>query len=150
MRRLQDHWSPFVRFFLGGQAVVTWYTTLANPRSTFHIISTTDDGALLIWVLGVLGVFLWLDLFINDWSPPCLRLGRSTFNLGWEHIWKRRHWLFVGIAGTYAAQPQIIDVTGQPVAVAVVCYWWALANMVAAFIDAGDRSRRLWWHRKPS
>jgi hypothetical protein len=143
MRRLQDHWSPFVRFFLGGQAVVTWYTTLSNPTSTLHALSRTSDGGLIIWVVGILGILLWLDLFVNDWTPPCVRLGKSTFNLGWENIWKSRHWLFVGIAGCYCAQPQIADVTGQPVAVAVICYWWAIANMVAAFIDAGDRSRRL-------
>lgn len=149
-QRASDHWSPYVRFVLGGQAVMNWYVSTVNSKSTFHALSLTEDGSLLIWVVGVLGILLWIDLFINDWTPQYVRFGQSNIRLGWGKMWRHRHWLFVGIAGAYCAQPQIVDATGQPLAVAVLCYWWALANMVAAFIDAGDRSRRLWWHRKPS
>lgn len=147
MKRLQDYFSPFVRFYMGGQAVLTWYSATVNPNSTLHRVASTSDGGLIVWSMGIFGMLMLLDLFINDWTPNTVTFGKKKLHLAWERIWVHRHWLFVGIAACYAAQPQIADVTGQSVAVMVVCYWNALANMVAAFIDAGDRSRRLWWQR---
>lgn len=104
----------------------------------------------MIWAMGMFGMLMLFDLFVNDWTPPCVRFGRAKLNLGWERVWQYRHWLFVGIAACYAAQPHIADVTGQSVAVVLVCYWNSLVNMIAAFIDAGERSRRLWWQRTHS
>lgn len=147
MRRIQDHFSPFVRFYMGGQAVVTWYSSVVNPESTLYAIASTDDGSILVTTLGALGVVMLLDLFINDWTPQWVRLGRWSIHLAWTRTWKYRHLLFVGIAGCYAAQPQIADTAGQSVAVMIVCYWHAFINIAAAFLDAGERSRRLWWQR---
>ena len=148
--RLQDQFSPYVRFVLGGQAVITWYSATVNPKSTLHQVASTEDGGLLVWGIGIFGMLMLFDLFVNDWTPPCVRLGQAKLNLGWERVWQYRHWLFVGIAACYAAQPHIADVTGQSVAVVLVCYWNSLVNMIAAFIDAGERSRRLWWQRTHS
>lgn len=147
MRRIQDHLSPFLRLYLGGQAVLTWYSANENTESTLHEISTTQDGSLFIWGIGICGALMLLDLFINDWTPDLIRIGRQRFALHWERVWKNRHWLFVGIAGCYAAQPQIADVSGQSIAVIVLCYWQATMHIAAAFLDAGERSRRLWWQR---
>lgn len=146
-RRLQDQFSPFIRFYMGGQAVTTWYSSFANPESTFHEVSTTSDGGLIMWMMGLCGMLLLVDLFVNDWTPDWVEIGRRRLGFGWENIWKHRHWLFVGIAASYAAQPQVADASGQSSAILVVCYFQALCNVLAAFIDAGERSRRLWWQR---
>ena len=145
MRRLQDQFSPFVRFLLGGQAVVTWYNAVTNPQATLHAVASTNDGNIILWAMGLLGSIMLLDLFVNDWTPDKIRLGSRSLNLNWKRSWVHRHWLFVGIAACYAAQPHIADAVGQSNAVMLVCYWNSLAHIVAAFIDAGERSRRLWW-----
>lgn len=147
MRRLQDQFSPLVRFYLGGNAVVTWYSATTNPRATLYSVAATQDGNVFIWVLGLLGAILLIDLFVNEWTPNTVSVGRRTLNLGWDRTWHSRHWLFVGIAACYAALPQIADTTGQNIAVMIVCYWNSLVCMLAAFLDAGERSRRLWWQQ---
>jgi hypothetical protein len=147
MRRIQDQLSPFLRCYLGLQAVITWASSFQNDESTLHEISSTADGGLFIWGIGICGALMLLDLFINDWTPDCIRIGRKLFPVHWANVWKNRHWLFVGIAACYAAQPQIADVSGQSWFVILICYFQAVAHMAAAFIDAGERSRRLWWQR---
>lgn len=147
MRRLQDQFSPFVRFYLGGQAVVTWYSATTNPESTLHAVAATPDGNVFMWILGLLGVVLLVDLFVNDWTPDQLHIGNRRLVLNWRRTWRYRHWLFVGIAACYAAQPQIADMAGENIAVMIVCYWNSLVCMAAAFLDAGERSRRLWWQK---
>jgi hypothetical protein len=145
MRRLQDQFSPFVRFLLGGQALVTWYNAITNPDATLFIVASTPDGNIILWAMGLLGATMLLDLFVNDWTPDKFSIGRCTLQLNWRRSWVHRHWLFVGIAACYAAQPHLAEMAGQSVAVTLVCYWNSLTHMVAAFIDAGERSRRLWW-----
>lgn len=147
MRRIQDHFSPFVRFLMGGQAVVNWYGSITNPDTPLYYVALTDDGNVLVWVMGLLGAVLLLDLFVNDWSPEFLRLGEWRLRLTWPSTWRHRHYILVGIAFCYAAQPYIAERAGQSVALMIVCYWYGLMNMAAAFLDAGERSRRLWWQK---
>lgn len=133
---------------MGGHAVVTWFSATTNPGSTlYEVTNYTDDGGVIIWALGLLGVVMLLDLFINDWTPTTVRLGTRQLNLNWQRTWRHRHWLFVGIAACYAAQPLLADESGQNIAVMLVCYWNSFINMAAAFIDAGERSRQLWWQK---
>lgn len=147
MRRLQDQFSPFVRFYMGGQAIITWYNATSNPGATLFSVGMTDDGSIALFVLGLLGVLMLLDLFVNDWTPDCIHMGRFCLNLNWWRSWRHRHWLFVGIAACYAAMPNIAEYTGDNIAVMLVCYWNSLVCMAAAFLDAGERSRRLWWRK---
>lgn len=150
MRRLQDFSSPFIRFAMGGQAVITWHSATVNPQSTLHRLAITEDGSLLVWTMGICGMLMMLDLFVNDWSPNSVKFRKYALSIGWQRMWEHRHWLFIIIAGCWAAQPQVADITGQPISVMLVCYWNTLLNVIAAFIDAGERSRRLWWQRTVS
>lgn len=145
MRRLQDQFSPYVRFFLGGQAIVTWYNATVNPGATLHLVAATYDGNIILWAMGLLGSIMLLDLFVNDWTPEKVQFGERCISLGWRRSWIYRHWLFVGIAACYAAAPIIADAEGLSIGVMLVCYWNSAMYMVGAFVDAGDRSRRLWW-----
>jgi len=145
MRRIQDQFSPFVRLFMGGHAVLTCFSAQVNPESTMAGVASTSDGRLIIWTLGALGFTLLLDLFVNDWSPKSVGYGPHRIYLNWRRTWRHRHWIFVGIAACYAAVPQVADATGQNIAVMILCYWNSFINMAAAFIDAGERSRQLWW-----
>lgn len=147
MRRAQDQWSPYIRFVLGGQAVITWYSTFANPNATFHALSLTEDGGVFFWTIGLCGVLLLVDLFVNDWALTFKGAVRDPDSFGWKRIWQSRHWLFIVVAGCFAALPLIVDAFGQSDAVKLVCYWYSVIYMIAAFIDAGERSRRLWWQR---
>lgn len=146
-RRLQDHFSPFVRFYMGGQAIVTWYNASANPGATLYLVASTPDGNLVMWWLGLLGGVMLLDLFVNDWTPDRVQFGRRQLTLNWKRSWRYRHWFFVGIAACYAALPNIAESYGENIAVMLVCYWNSLVCMAAAFLDAGERSRRLWWQK---
>jgi hypothetical protein len=147
MRRAQDRWSPYIRFVLGGQAVITWYSTFSNPNATFHALSKSEDGGIFFWAIGICGALLMVDLFVNDWFALLPNRRQESLTLGWRRIWKSRHWLFIAIAGCFAALPLIVDAFGQSDAVKLVCYWYSVIYMAAAFIDAGERSRRLWWQR---
>lgn len=147
MRRIQDQFSPFVRCYMGAQAIVTWYNATNNPESTLASVASNENGSVLIWALGLFGTIMLLDLLLNDWTPQSIRIFGRRFALSWRRTWKHRHFLFVGIAACYAGQPYIADAYGQSIAVMMVCYLQAIANMAAAFLDAGERSRRLWWQR---
>jgi hypothetical protein len=144
-RRLQDYTSPFVRFLLGGNAMLTWYSAHMNPESTLSGVASTDDGGIFLFLIGLSGAVMVADLIINDWTPDSIRIAGRRFKLNWQRTWSYRHWLFVIISASYAAQPQIVDTAGQPITVKIIVYWWAAVYMMAAFLDAGDRSRRIWW-----
>lgn len=147
MRRLQDQFSPFVRFYMGGQSIVTWYNATTNPSATLYGVAHTPDGGVVMWWLGLLGAVMILDLFVNDWTPDSVKFGQRCINLNWKRSWKYRHWLFVGISACYATLPNIADAYGENIAVMLVCYWNSIVCMAAAFLDAGERSRRLWWQK---
>lgn len=144
-RRLADYSSPFLRLCLGGQALISSYTSVTNPVSTLHAVTRTVDGSYLIWFMGLLGVIAVLDLLINDVLPESISVGSRLVQLNWNRTWKYRHWLFIGISGCYLGQIPFAEVSRQSFSISLVCGFWCLMNIVAAFLDAGDRSRRQWW-----
>lgn len=144
-RRLADYSSPFLRLCLGGQGIISSYTAITNPVSTLHAVARTPDGGYLIWFMGLLGCIAVVDLLVNDVLPEQVKLGSRLVQLNWSRTWSYRHWIFIGIAGSYLGQIPFADVSQQSFSISVVCGFWCVMNIVAAFLDAGDRSRRQWW-----
>lgn len=149
-QRLEDYNSPYLRLVLGGQALIGSCSSIANPNSTLHDVAKTIDGSYLTWISGILGALALLDLIINDIVPRHLVEGSRLAKFKWHRTWLHRHWLFIGIAGCYLGQIPFAEFSRQSFWITLVCAFWCAMNILAAFIDAGDRSRRLWWQTMSS
>ena len=147
MSRLNDHYGAFSRFVLGGAAVVSWYNAFSDNSNNLARIAKTADGGMLIWLMGLCGILVVLDVLMNDWSPDffCVR-GRSI-RIAWKKAFEKRHYLFLGLAFCYGAQPFVADMSGRPVSLVVYFYFWAGVNVTIAFYDARERSRSLGWRK---
>lgn len=147
MQRLHDHFPALCRLYAGGDAVVSWYNSVADPRSHLFEVAHTDDGATLLWIMAIAGVAIVLDVLINDWTPDSIRIGHKRFHLAWKSAFKRRHLLFVILAFCYAAQPYVAAKAGHGVSLLVFFYWNTFQNLAIAILDAKQRSRSLQWQR---
>lgn len=145
MQRLSDQFSPAFRMALGGIAVVSWYNAVHDPFSSLFTIGQRDHGLTLLWLMGMFGALIVIDVLLNDWSPKCVRLRHKRIYIRWVRAFKHRHWLFVGLALCYAAQPFVASRGGYAVSLLPYFYWYALCNLGCAFLDASQRSRSAGW-----
>lgn len=144
-RRLGDLSSPYIRLILGGQALLNSYTSITNPSSALHDVARTIDGGYFMWAMGLIGIIAIIDMVVNDVLPEAVTVGDRIFRLSWDRTWSFRHWFFLGIAGCYLAQIAFSDVSSQALSITVICIFWTCMNILGAFVDAGERSRRVWW-----
>lgn len=147
MRRLHDHFPALCRLTLGGNALVSWYNSMVDPASQLFWIGKTHDGGILLWLMGLFGATIVIDVIINDWTPEYLRLGPARIRLAWRRAFQFRHFLFVGLSFCYAAQPFVAERSGNGVSLLMYFYWYALCNLAVAFLDANQRSRSVGWQR---
>lgn len=147
MQRLHDHFPALCRLYAGGDAVVSWYNSFADPHSHLFKIAKTYDGGVLMWIMALAGAAIVFDVFINDWTPPLIRIGKCVYRLSWDRAWRYRHLLFVALAFCYAAQPYVAEMSGYGVSLLVFFYWNAFQNITIAFFDARQRSRGMGWQR---
>jgi hypothetical protein len=121
-----------------------------DPHSHLFRVAMTSDGATLLWVMGMFGVAIVLDVFINDWTPERIKIGSVTFRLAWRRAFQHRHFLFIALAFCYAAQPYVAERGGYGVSLLIFFYWNSLQNIVIAFLDAKQRTRGTRWQRATS
>lgn len=145
MQRLNDHFPAFGRMILGGNAVVSWYNAMHDPFSSLFTIGQRDHGFTLLWMMGIFGALIVIDVLLNDWSPRCIRVRHKRIYIRWTRAFKQRHWLFVGLAVCYAAQPFVASTEGYTVSLLPYFYWYAACNIACAFLDANQRSRSAGW-----
>lgn len=120
---------------------------MSDPDSALFSIGLTDDGGVLLWAMGIFGAVIVLDVLINDWTPEYLKLGPARIKLAWKRAFQYRHFLFVGLAFCYAAQPFVAERGGYGVSLLLYFIWYATCNLAVAFLDANQRSRSIGWQR---
>lgn len=147
MQRLHDHAMPLLRLYAGGDAIISWYNSFSDPYARLARIAQTPDGSILIWSMALVGIAIILDVFINDWTPQRIKLGKHSIHLTWNKAFRYRHFMFVALAFCYAAQPFVAEMGGYGVSLVIYFYWQASQNMVIAFFDAKQRTRSIGWQR---
>lgn len=146
-KRLNDYALSLLRFYAGGDAVVSWYNAMHDSQSHLYRIGNTPDGSPLLWVMAIAGALIVLDVLMNDWTPSQIRIGRRSYPIRWHRAFVHRHLLFVLLAFCYAAQPYVAERGGYGVSLLVFFYWNAFQNIALAFFDAKQRSRSAGWQR---
>lgn len=147
MQRLPDYFPALCRLYAGGDALVSWYNSFTSPTSSLYYVAMTEDGAILLWIMALVGGAIVLDVLINDFTPPTVRIGKRMFRITWRRAFKYRHLLFVVLAFCYAAQPYVAEQGGYGVSLLAYFYWNSFQNITIAFFDAKQRSRSLGWQR---
>jgi hypothetical protein len=147
MRRLHDHFPALCRLAIGGDAIVSWYNAVHDPHSHLFQIARSADGNTLMWIMGLIGAMVVIDVLINDWTPDFIRIGRKSLRLHWQRAFKYRHFLFASLAFCYAAQPFVAVMTGNNVSLLLFFYWNSFLNIAVAFLDAKQRARSIGWQR---
>lgn len=147
MRRLSDYAMPLLRLFAGGDAINSWYNSMFTPGSGLFRIGMTQDGAALLWGLGLCGALLIIDVLVNDLTPEHVWFGKRVYRITWPRAFRCRHLLFVALAFCYAAQPYVADRAGSTVSLTGYFYWKAAQCIMLAFFDAKLRSRSTGWQK---
>lgn len=132
-RRISDWALPLLRLYMGGNAVVTWHNATTNPQALlYRTAAGNPDGQTLVWFMGLFGLILIIDLFINDILPE---------KFHWNGAIKYRHFLILALAFCYIAQLFVGTMGGQVLHLLIYNLWNAGMIMTAAFLDAKSRSR---------
>jgi hypothetical protein len=145
--RLYDHYPALFRLTLGGNAVVSWYNAMNDPKSSLWTIGRHEYGGTLLWLMGFFGAVIVLDVLANDWTPDRLKIGSKELRLRWQRMFAHRHWLFVGLATCYSGQPYVAEMGGYGVSLVPYFYWYAFTNLAVAYLDANKRSRSQGWEK---
>lgn len=145
--RLNDRYPSVIRAIMGGNAFFSWYNSMTEPGSALAAIARHEYGSTLIWFIGLFGAVILLDVILNDWTPEKFRFGSLNFRIHWQKAFKQRHWLFVGCAVCYAAQPFVAQKGGYVVSLVGYFNWVAVTYIAVAYMDAADRSRSVGWEK---
>jgi hypothetical protein len=133
--------------YAGIDALWNFYNSHTNPLSQLFHIAHTVNGGFFVWLMGVAGLAVILDVLINDWTPDFIKIGSMRIRLAWQKAFRYRHLFFVALAFSYAAQPYVADQSGYGVSLVVFFYINALENLAIAFFDARQRLRSPGWQR---
>lgn len=146
-QRLQDQGLPVLRAYVGANALWSWYYGMNDPHAGLFAIGRYADGATLIGLMGLLGLLITLDVFINDWTPSEATLAGRQFKIAWRKAFDYRHVMFIVLAFCYGAQPFVAKMAGRTVSLVGFFYLHATFSIVVAFLDAKLRSRGPGWQR---
>jgi hypothetical protein len=117
---------------MGGNAIVSWFIAGSDPRSLASLTAASTDGAILVWVLALIGVALLLDAGVNDFLPARFR---------WRTAVRQRHFILMAMAFCYCAQLYVGLSNYTSIALLVYYLWNVCAIMLVTFVDANQRSR---------
>lgn len=120
------------RMYMGGNAIVTWFIAMTDPRSLMHSVAATAEGAALIWLLMMVGAAAILDAVINDLLPQRFR---------WRVALRQRHFILAAMAFCYVAQLYVAFFNLRSTGLLLYYLWNAGMIMLAAFLDAHQRSK---------
>lgn len=118
------------RIYIGGAAMVSWYTAMFDPSALMHSVASTVDGAMAIWALMALGACSVVDAVFNDVLPD---------RYHWRVAMRQRHYILVGMAFCYLAQIYTAFTLGKHISLTYGYLWNASMIMLAAFYDANQR-----------
>ena len=131
-KSIAAHAGSVFRFYVGGNAIVSWYVAMTDPRALMHLVASTVNGAVLVWAVMLIGAWALVDAIINDVLPCRYR---------WPLALRQRHFILASMSFCYIAQLYIAVYTSRPASLLVYYTWNAAAIMVVAFIDATQRSK---------
>jgi hypothetical protein len=120
------------RVYMGGNAIVTWCIAMTDPRSLMHIVASTGEGAVLVWLLMVVGAAALIDAVINDLLP-------ARFH--WRVALRQRHFILAAMAFCYVAQLYVAFFSMRSTGLLMYYLWNAVTIMAMAFFDAHQRSK---------
>jgi hypothetical protein len=131
-KALTAHAGSVFRFYIGGNAIASWYVAMTEPSALMHQVATMPEGAVLIWAVMLIGAWALVDALIND-VLPC--------RYHWPLALRQRHFILAGMAFCYMAQLYIAFFTARPASLLVYYTWNAVAIMFVAFLDATQRAK---------
>lgn len=120
------------RVHIGGSAVVSWYVAMSDPRSLMHLVAETREGAVLLWLLMLMGMAALLDSVINDLLPARFQ---------WRPALRQRHFILAALAFCYVAQLYVAFYHLRSTGLLLYYLWNAVTIMAVAFFDAHQRSK---------
>ena len=120
------------RIYMGGNAIVTWYIAMTDARSLMHVVASSGEGAALVWLLMILGACAVVDAVVNDVAP-------ARFH--WRIALRQRHFILTAMAFCYVAQLYVAFYSFRSTALLFYYLWNAGMIMLAAFLDAHQRSK---------
>lgn len=120
------------RVYMGGSAIVTWYTSMSAARSPIRTAAASSDGAALIWLLLIVGAAAIFDAVINDLLP-------RRFHC--RVMLRQRHFILASMAFCYVAQMYVAFYHLRSTGLLIHHLWSASMIMLAAFFDAHQRSK---------
>lgn len=120
------------RIYMGGNAIVSWYIAMTDARALMHVVASSEEGAALVWLLMVLGACAMVDAIVNDLAP-------ARFH--WRVALRQRHFILTAMAFCYVAQLYVAFYSFRSTGLLLYYLWNASMIMLAAFLDAHQRSR---------
>jgi len=120
------------RVYMGGNAIVSAYLAVAEPRSLMHWVASTFEGAFLIGALAMVGAAAVLDAVINDFMP-------TRFN--WRIAVRQRHFILAAMAFCYLAQLYVAFLYLRSSGLLIHYLWNVFAILAVAFFDAHQRCK---------
>lgn len=120
------------RIYMGGNAIVTWYLAMTDVRSLMHVVAASGEGAVLAWLLMILGACAVVDALVNDVAPK---------RFHWRIAMRLRHHILTGMAFCYVAHLYVAFYSFRSTGLLMYYLWNASMIMLAAFLDAHQRSK---------
>lgn len=120
------------RIYMGGNAFVSWFVGMTDPRSLMHLVMSTTEGAVLVWLLMAAGAAAVVDAVLNDILPT---------RWHWRVALRQRHFILFAMAFCYVAQLYVAFFYLRSSGLLLYYLWNAGMIMLAAFLDAHQRSK---------
>lgn len=120
------------RIYMGGNAIVTWFIAMTDPRSLMYAAASTGEGAVLVWLLMLVGAAAVIDAVVNDLLPR---------RFHWRVALRQRHFILAAMAFCYVAQLYVAFFNFRSTGLLLYYLWNATMIMLAAFLDAHQRSK---------
>ncbi|MES2787664.1 MAG: hypothetical protein V4684_19515 [Pseudomonadota bacterium] len=105
---------------------------LYEPRSLMHLVASSTEGTVLIWLAMLVGVAAVLDALINDFLPN---------RCHWRVALRQRHFILTAMAFCYVAQLYVAFLYLRSSGLLIHYLWNVAAIMAVAFFDAHQRSK---------
>lgn len=120
------------RVYMGGSAIIGWYMAMYEPRSMMHLVAKSGDGAVLFWLLLVVGAAAMVDAIINDFLPA---------RYHWRVAVRQRHMILTAMAFCYIAMLYVAFIHLRSSGLLIQFLWNVSTIMAVAFFDAHQRSK---------
>lgn len=127
-----DRAGSVFRLYMGGNALVSWFVAMTEPRSMIRLAASSSEGTILSWALMLIGLAVVFDVLINDFLPD---------RFHWKTALRQRHILLAAMAFCYVAQLYVGFYSLHSPGLLLYYMWNACTIMFISFVDAHQRSK---------